>query len=290
MPRSGYAEILKQLEAFFELCSMVGLRGHKQGRFGSYQEHIRHLIEQVDAIRGGAAQGPLFAKLAPELPTFTESLAESLEVGRMIPFLSTFPSQVLKPLLTRVVRGPVLPSEEDSASNQARNIQFELALGAKLARTGAAVCFGEPDLRCQIDGRPFMIACKRILSPARLNDRIEEATKQVRRELRGLPDEVGGIVAISLSSVLASSDGKPAAIASKADGLKKMQLEIDDFVKNHTVWQKTREAQGLLFLKTGMFTNYSTGRIDFGTFVVMHGTGPIVTAIASSLEWESQLE
>jgi hypothetical protein len=54
------------------------------------------------------------------------ALAESQEIGAMLPFLRMCPPQALVSRLKTVLAGPELPSEEDQASNQARNIQFEL--------------------------------------------------------------------------------------------------------------------------------------------------------------------
>lgn len=288
-PIAGYVSILKSLGTFFDLCAEVGLRNEaEQGRFGIYENRIRHLIALIEDIQRGVPEGPLFAKIATELPIYTESLTESLEVGRMTPFLNTVPKEVLKPLLNRIVRGPVLPSDESPSSNQARNVQFELSLAALLERAGVSASFREPDLRCQIGEVTFLVACKRIQSTKKLNTRINEATVQLERQLRGLPENAGGVVAISLSSVLATTDGKPTAIASQADGLRRMQSQIEEFVNRRAKWQKTREAQGILFHLTSTFTNHATGRIDSGSFSVIHGTGPIVEALAAKLEDEAK--
>jgi hypothetical protein len=226
MQTAGYAEILRRLHLFFALCETLDLRNQaEQGRFGIYEGRIRHLISNIEAIRSGQPEGSLFARIAPELPFFVEALCEALEVGEMTEFLSQFPRKVLKPRLRLVIRGPVLPSDETNISNQARNIQFELSLGALLGRKGVSIDFAEPDLRCKVDGLSFFIACKRILSPSKLNTRINDATDQLRRGLEPHP-EAGGIVAISLSSVLATSDGKPEAIAHKTKGWKLWHLRL----------------------------------------------------------------
>jgi hypothetical protein len=284
MQTAGYVEILRKLHLFFGLCETLDLRNQAElGRFGIYEGRIRHLISNIEAIQRGVPEGPLFAKIAPELPIFMAALSEAFEVGEMTTFLRNFPKEVLESRLKLVVQGPVLPSDEDQASNQARNIQFELALATILAQSGMSITFAEPDLRCEVNGLTFFIACKRIVSPRRLNKRINEATNQLRRELAPFP-EAGGVIAISLSSVLATADGKSETIASQADGLKTMQTRIDTFVARHGArWQKTREAQGILFHVSSMFTNNGTGRVELGGFTVMHGTGPIVEAIATGL-------
>jgi hypothetical protein len=127
------------------------------------------------------------------------------------------------------------------------------------------------------------IACKRIFSTSKLNKRINQATEQLRRALAAFP-AAGGVVAISLSSVMASPDGKSESITSKDEGLRTMASRIDDFIDRHRAkWRKTPEAQAILFHLNSMFTNTGTGRIESGRFIVTHGTGPLCEALAGRL-------
>jgi hypothetical protein len=288
MQTAGYAEILRKLQLFFNLCDTLDLRNEaEQGRFGIYEARIRHLISGIEAIQAGESEQLLFAKINPDLPFFVEALSEAFEVGRMVDFLLPFPRAVLRPMFQHVLGGPVLPSAETHNTNQARNIQFELSLGALLSRTGILVEFAEPDLRCRVADLSFFVACKRIWSPGRLNERIAGAIRQLQRELKPHPDG-GGIIAISLSRVLARADGRPQHIASQAEGLQMMQSQIERFIDEYGArWEKSHEAQGILFQATSVFTNAGTGKIDVGGFIVMHGTGPIVEAVAMKLGAEA---
>lgn len=160
METAGYTEILRSLHTFFDLCETLDLRvDAEQGRFGFYEARIRHLISSIEAIRAGHPEERLYRRLAPDLPIFTEALSEALEMGAMVHFLRQIPPDVLKPMLRFVLSGPVVP-EETHNTNQARNIQFELALGAQLTEAGMSVLFAEPDLRCTIRDLRFFVACK----------------------------------------------------------------------------------------------------------------------------------
>jgi hypothetical protein len=269
MQTAGYMEILRRLHTFFDLCDILDLRSDaEQGRFGIYEARIRHLISEV--IRAGQSEELLYRRLAPDLPIFTEALSEALEIGAMVEFLRQIPPAVLKPMLRFVVEGPVVPSEETHNTNQARNIQFELALGAQLTAAGISVVFAEPDLRCTVSDLAFFVACKRIYSPTRLNQRIEGALHQLQRELQPHA-ELGGIIAISLSRALATEDGKPVQIASKASGLALLESQIDGFIQQYeATWEKSDAAQGILFHCRAAFTNLETNKIEVGTFIVMH--------------------
>lgn len=274
---------------FFELCDSVYLRPEAEGgRFGIYENRIRRLVNHIEAIGCGEPEGPLFAQIAPDLPVYLTALTESLEVGEITPFLSSCPRDLLVPRLKAVLRGPVLPSDENQSSNQARNIQFELYLAALLSRSGVSVSFGEPDLHCEIGNLTCFVACKRILSTSKLNKRINEATEQLGRAVAPLP-EAGGVIAVSLSSAMAKTDGKSESIASREAGLTAMSSRIDEFIDRHKArWQQTREAQAILFHLSSMFTNTGTGRIESGRFIVLRGTGPLCEALAEKLDGEAE--
>src|SRR5207253_641949 len=94
---------------------------------------------------------------------------ESLELAGLVPFLETCDESVLQSKVRAILGGPVLPVDEDQASNQARNIMFELSLASKLVRAGLAPQLGEhPDLQCEVDEKGLWIECKRPLSAGKV--------------------------------------------------------------------------------------------------------------------------
>lgn len=281
---AAYADILRQHEKFVAICEAAGVKAEAEGgRFGGYVERIRDLNSQLQRVRQAESEGLLFAQLAPDLPRYLVALTETREVGTMVPFLLTCPAEVLTPRLKAMLAGPEFPSEEDQASNQARNIQFELSLATLLSATGISVTLGEPDLRCTVGGLSIFVACKRLFSVQNLNKRINEATVQLRRELTQLPNAFG-VIAISLSRVLAVTD-RSEAIASRGDGLRKLASRIDTLIVGRRArWQQTREAQAILFQVTSVFTNAETERIESGGFTTMYGAGPVCEVLAEKIQ------
>jgi hypothetical protein len=90
--------------------------------------------------------------------------------------------------LARMLSGPDLVMEEDENSSRARNVQFELLLGAWFTCGGAAVRIAEPDLRVIVGGEELGIAAKRIRSRRQIRKRIHKAVAQVLRGPgRGFP-------------------------------------------------------------------------------------------------------
>lgn len=285
---AAYADILREREKFVAICETVGVKAEAEhGRFGRYVERIRDLNSQLQKLRQGESEGLLYAQLAPDLPRYLVALTETREVGTMVPFLLTCPASMLTPRLKAMLAGPELPAEEDQASNQARNIQFELSLATLLSATGISVTLGEPDLRCAVGGLSIFVACKRLFSVQKLNKRINEATAQLRRELIQLPNAFG-VIAISLSRVLAVTD-RSEAIASQRDGLRKLASRIDALIVGRRArWQQTREAQAILFQVTSVFTNAESGRIESGGFTTMYGAGPVCEVLAERIKMIAQ--
>src|SRR5205814_2317636 len=124
-----------------------------------------------------------------------------------IPFLRACRPRELIPKVRALLAGPELPSEEDQASNQARNIQFELWLAGTLWQVGVQVELAEPDIRCKLAEGTVLFACKRLFSVKKLIRRINEATEQLRRSLDHVPQAASwGFIAISLSRVMRKVD------------------------------------------------------------------------------------
>lgn len=285
MKTAAFSDILLHLGEFFELCQDLGLHAEAEaGRFGAYRARIGQLNREIDRLRAGEAKMPIYKKLAADLPHYLVALAESQEIVELLPFLRARPPQELMPRMRLLLAGPELPSEEDQASNQARNIQFELWLAGTLWRVGVQIELAEPDLRCKIGETTVLFACKRLISVKRLTRRINEATEQLRRSLEPLPEKTSwGFIAISLSRVLGKTD-QSEAIANRAEGLERLSSRIEALVTRRAKWQQTREAQGVVFHAASIFTNSETDRIERGKFVTLFGDGPVCEAVAVKLQ------
>jgi len=282
---AAFSDILLYLGEFFELCQDLGLHAEAEGgRFGVYRSRIGQLNGEINRLRAGEAEMPVYRKLAADLPRYLVALAESQEIVELLPFLRTRPPQELMPRMRSLLAGPELPSEEDLASNQARNIQFELWLAGTLWRVGVQVELAEPDIRCKIGETTALFACKRLLSVKRLTRRINEATEQLQRNLEPLPEKTSwGFIAISLSGVLGKTD-QSEAIANRAEGLERLASRIEALVTRRAKWHQTREAQGVVFHTVSIFANSETDRIELGKFLTIFGDGPVCEAVAVKLQ------
>ena len=91
-----------------------------------------------------------------------------------------------KPLIRRIFGGPVetlFVKDHDPA----RDLQFELLVGAQLVRAGARVRLAEPDLVLEVPGGNIALAAKRPSKITAVEDALRSATRQIRRSgLRGL--------------------------------------------------------------------------------------------------------
>ena len=91
------------------------------------------------------------------------------------------------------------------ANPLARNIQFELYIGATLAMGGARVTIEEPDLALEFLGERVGVAAKRVRSVSQLGRRVDDAVDQIKRSGRA------GFVAVNVD-VLVKNTGAPSAV------------------------------------------------------------------------------
>lgn len=226
-----YGDILSSLEQFFELCQRFSLRAEAEvGRFGVYRTQINQISAEIDQLRPGENDIEIYKQLSRNLPRYLVALGECGEIREMLPFLQMVSdTDELARKLLALIAGPELPSEEDLASNQARNIQFELWLASRLWMGGAKVNLAEPDLQCDIGEITILLACKRVLSVKKLTKRINHATKQLRRNLKSLPkDKSCGFVAISLSNLLGTERSR--LVRDKSEALHRLASATEELI------------------------------------------------------------
>jgi hypothetical protein len=196
MQRMSHAQLLAALDRVLELCRQIGLaKAVEASRFLKYRRQLQWLIDLPSRRHTEDA-----ASTTPQDMRFLATAqAESLELAGLADFLETCTRSILKPKLRDILRGPLVPFEEDRLSNKARNIMFELNLAEKLWRAHLQPELGEhPDVQCVVNGTTLLIECKRPLSTRGVVGCIGEARKQLKRELHGRP-YARGIIAVSLS-------------------------------------------------------------------------------------------
>jgi hypothetical protein len=198
-----FDEILSGLRDAVAFCDSVGLGNRaRNGRFGVYTRRIQQLIKLLPRARTASLSPDESRNLKLEGDAYRVALGEGVEACDIFSYLMRERPAGFEPRMRIVLGGPELPSDEDPKSSSARNIQFEFLMMKALADVGYKPRLAEPDLRVEVLGRDFHIACKRVLSPAKIPTRLDEAAHQLRRSLRDSPATARGIIAISLSRIL----------------------------------------------------------------------------------------
>lgn len=165
----------------------------------------------------------------------------------------------LKKQLARMLGGPDLAEEENENSSQARNVQFELLVGAWLASGGASVRSGEPDLRVMIGEEEIGVAVKRLRSRRRLRTRLDGAVAQIEKS----PSR--GIVALCVDAWL---DELPLAAGPAALGVE-FDRSFPEFDAHLDRLSVNERVYGLLAIGTraGWDLRTDPPGLHFGTFI-----------------------
>jgi len=192
--REKYEDVLRHLQLARAWAEHLGVPD-PFGRFSQYENNVKELIK---------------ARMSQQLPKLVSqtgnvalmwSLVESMELGNLQNNLPTVEPAILAAVLRRALKGPILPTEEDPTSNDARNTMFELALASFLSSAGFVIHLqAETDLAVQLGDLRFGVECKRILSGKRLEERLSDASKQLTRFLDA-NDNAYGLIAVDVTKL-----------------------------------------------------------------------------------------
>ena len=265
MERLTYERILQDLNQFLQLCTSIGLRERvEEGRFAQYRHEI---IALMDAVRTRSLSG----QDEEQLHKYLVALMEGAEVSLLLPYLQQSEPAAVSPKLKACLNGPMMPNDEDSNSNQARNIQFEIFLARTLWQAGFQPVLGEhPDLKCQVDSRWFFFECKHLFSPSlqQLKRRIDQAAEQVQKNRSTALPGTRGIIAISLSRILNPTQAARQSLNEQhgreelATWLQGKANEVRD------AWQHLshKKIVGVLFYAASAFADLESDRFTSGRY------------------------
>jgi len=261
--------LLTRLEGVFALCRSLGLNP-EGGRFGEY----RSLLEDMRVIAGSDSENfPARTRDA----RYRVAFSETLEIIEILPYLVTCDPAALRPKLRVVLQGPALPSEESPASNEPRNVEFELRFAWLLMRAGFKPKLDEhPDVWLDAPWT-FLFECKRMYSANRIRDRIWEAGQQLTAARRNHIASAEGIIVISVSRVL-NDGGHPIKVQSGTLGKAGLEawLTQTDLVSLNNVQKVLAQAQSaiaVIFYVSADFHNLGTKGLDRG-FHIFGVEGP----------------
>jgi hypothetical protein len=199
MERLKYSDILRRLEGFDQWLVRLGLTPRPNDRI---HEAIRFLRNAEELSKKGKETGH-YADIHPKdwFP-----VVDALEAHDVFAAFQDDPSPTVALSLQRALSGPSQPILENSRNGDGRNVWFELALAAEWKLRGANVRLDEPDLCLIKDQVTFLIACKRPASGNSIQNNIEDAIKQLRRNLSSAKDKSFGVAAISISRIFNAGD------------------------------------------------------------------------------------
>jgi len=269
--RVRYDTVLERFYAALTLCDSLGLRSKIDGgRFGIYRERLGRWIPAL--MEHGSANLPAEFRddVEAHLEQYRAALVEALEFGELVDYLKSCDPKQVRMKLAHVLGGPELPSDEDAASNQARNIQFELFFGSGLWKAGLAPALGPgADIYLQVDDQPFHVECKRVFSEAKLRERIWAAEGQLRESATTGKDDPApkGIVAVSLAKVLNPHDdviSRPDRLTARA--ALRLALEAASASLRED-WERcfaAGQVVGILFHGVSTFENFAEGVLERG--------------------------
>jgi hypothetical protein len=203
-----YDELLSELKETLEFCaSLSSAEAVEASRFNEYHERIQRLCEIIQNYPSERLPQEIDKELTSENLEYVLSLTESLQFVSAVSFLKTCEPKVIRRKIAAVLRGPVLPNDEDENSNEARNTLFELNFAAKLRKAGLDASPGmDADIDCTIGGKHLLIECKRPFKEHDIGKQIKKAGKQIKARLKTYPLGSRGIVAISLSKTMNPGD------------------------------------------------------------------------------------
>jgi hypothetical protein len=212
---------------------------------------LAHYRGGLEALSRAIDRGDPTGVLKQSVPSDWGNTA--LEAIELIPIYRAFGKRTdpeIASRLRQIVSGPLAyPDESEStSSDRARNIAFELHLGALLALSNFDVSFtDEGDLYTNYRGRRVFIECKRPWSERKIEKRVKEAYKQIRCRYKGacVPPNSRGLIGISITK-LANPDGKRLYAASYNEAVDKVRSEVDDFIaRRRELWRSRSDRRSV---------------------------------------------
>jgi hypothetical protein len=193
--------ILHLLDEALDGCRALGLAHKVAGsRFEMYQRDLLELRDRL--LRGGAqAIKELVAGPEEQRVRYVNAILQAGDLAVTVPYMKASDPKRLKPKLQRILgKADVLLADETERSNDARNIQFELAMAARLATADFEAVLGDrpdPDVACRVGEDRIHVECKRPFSPGSIQGNISDAQGALRESL-GRDPTARGLVMISI--------------------------------------------------------------------------------------------
>jgi hypothetical protein len=253
MRDATWDQLVTKVDRTLDFCRSLDLRAEVEAsRFLRHRERVAILAERL--MKDGN-EGAMEAYNSDRLSSIV-ALTEIAELGNIGSFLRACDPAGLQSKLRAILGGPDLPSDEDENSNYARNILFELNLGAKLWEGGVSPKLGDrPDLTCELQGKKLLVECKRALTKRGAQQRLRKAWKDLSALVGHERPGTRGIVALSLSKLINPGDAifYFADEASARSGLGEILSEKADLLRESWVRSGTKVIGAMFHVITPAF-------------------------------------
>jgi len=156
------------------------------------------------------------------------SLSELHDLNRIISFLEKVDKENLKVYLKKlkiVFNAPLLLMNENSNSNEPRNIMFELRFFSRFKEKEYAtkLCLDHPDILVNTNNNEYAVECKRIFQPETLIDNTKDAINQLLKYSLNEQRRYG-VVALSITRFFHSGNKR---FEAKSENAARLRLNYE---------------------------------------------------------------
>lgn len=230
LPQWTYSEVLDRLEALTEYLTKLKVRRIPERLLGAIA--IVRELEEAQREQRTETLVVLDDPAAAErrMQELVWSVVEGWQLATIFEGISDYDPKVVRKQLLKALKGPLNPTDETGSSNEGRNTLFELLLAAQFRRVGADIKIGQDaDLLIAYGEARLYIECKRPLYADNIPSNVKKARRQLQYRFKterrsGKHDELGGLVAISISKAL--NPGEKMYLVDNEEGLQSLGNDI----------------------------------------------------------------
>ncbi len=243
-----YEQILTDVRAAREWYESIGIKTNDT-RLELIERRICGVIQDISSLS-------LSREMVVERwdnPDTYYALNDGVAFGRIAREIGKVgPNLLPKKILRNLLEGPLSPLDEVSGdkSVNARNYFTELELAAYFSEKGIP-SKGFDDLKFQFQGANFVVECKRLLSPSRVHENMDQACNQLKKNM--VTKEHRGLIALAIEKVM-ELDKKKFVFEGREYLGECLDYEvyklIEEFLKKFKPhWQKfDRRISGIIFI------------------------------------------
>ena len=199
MRKFSYGELLTDSGVLIDFTKGLGVKVAETG----WLRKAVNLIEDLDTrIKSGTADEVL------QNPTdswkYFIAVVQLSELVNSMAFLRSIGPLIAGEKIRKMIKGPLIPSNETTSSNDARNTLFEVTTAADIFNRGGdvAISRNSEDVRLKGKRNTYLIECKRPFSKDSLEKNINKAESQLGPRLASSSADTLGIIALSVSRIL----------------------------------------------------------------------------------------